>query len=175
MAQLAVDKEVVGLATSHIIGLRSLGGASALFFQSTVFWTGIDIAGSPAGAAIATAIFTPKISAFLPARTAEYASRAGVPTSSLTAVVTAVLTAPAGTTPSVPGVTAAQIAAAQAGSLQAYADAFAYIYYSIIPWAVLAAACLCCLRSVKDAMSWKIDRAVEREEVLMQHKETVHA
>ena len=95
--------------------------------------------GGVAGAAIATAIFTPKITALLPAKTAEYASKAGVPADQITAVVTAVLKATAAVPASVPGITAAQIQAAQAGSLAGSAAAYAYIYYSIIPWAVAAA------------------------------------
>lgn len=53
--------------------------------------------------------------------------------------VQAVLTATPGTMPAVDGVTPAQIMAAMAGTLQAYADAFAYVYYTIIPFTVAAA------------------------------------
>jgi hypothetical protein len=53
--------------------------------------------------------------------------------------ITAVFTAAPGTLPVVAGVTAAQISAAQAGMLQAYANAFAYVYYTIIAFTVAAA------------------------------------
>lgn len=87
----------------------------------------------------ATAVFTPKITAYLPARTAEFAANAGVPGDLIMPTVQAVLTATPGVLPSVPGVTSEQILAALAGTLQAYADAFAYVYYTIIPFTVAAA------------------------------------
>ena len=67
--------------------------------------------------------------------------------------VQAVLTAVPGVMPSVPGVSAEQIGAALAGSLQAYADAFAYVYYTIIPFTVAAAIGKLLLSVPKPSMS----------------------
>ncbi len=138
VAQLAVDPEFSGLASAHVIGIRSMGGTI--------------------GAAIASGIFTAKITSKLPVTIAMYAAAAGVPADKLTAVVGAVATA-AGGAVSVPGkqihltslqwgpeyllcqpgVTAAQIEAAQQGRLQAFAESFAFIFWSILPWAVAGA------------------------------------
>lgn len=164
LGQLAVDPGLVGLMTAHIIGLRSLGGAiGAAIGEIILPPTSVSANHYPH---LATAVFTPKITAYLPARAAEFAANAGVPADLVMPTVQAVLTATPGVMPTVPGVTAAQIGAAMAGTLQAYADAFAYVYYTIIPFTVAAAIALCFSKSVKQTMNWNIDRAVERSEDL---------
>lgn len=90
------------------------------------------------------------------------------------ATVQAVLGAAPGTTPTVEGVTAAQIAAAQRGSLQAYADAFAYVYYTIIPFTV-AAAIGTCKAHLLNYATYDIDAyALYCSVVLPSFRETYH-
>lgn len=127
-------------------------------------------------------VLTPKLTVLLPQRTAEAALAAGVSPDNLPAVIGGVLTAVPGVPIQVPGVSAAQIAAAVQGSLQGYADGLAYIYCaslqvgvhrarsrariradSLIPWAVVAAIALMFLRSVRESMNWHVDRPVEKE------------
>ncbi len=113
------------------------------------------------GAAIASGIFTAKLTKKLPNTIAQYALTAGVSSESVDAVVSAVA-ASNGVSVSVPGgwrvdykvlflrreadaplislgITDAQMMAAQLGRLNAYAKSFAYIFWSVLPWAVVGA------------------------------------
>ena len=151
MAQLGVDPDLTGVASSLVIGIRSYGAII--------------------GASAASAIFTAKITDKLPSAIAGAALAAGVAPADLVAVITAVATGNAGPV-SVAGVTAAQIAAAQQGRLEAFAASFAYIYYFIMPfcvagivceWDLVAVVCLFTghsvlwfLESPEDQMNWSI-------------------
>ena len=113
---------------------------------------------------------------------ASYASSAGVSAGDLQRVVDAVAGA-SGQPVILPGISDAQIAAAQDGRLEAYAQSYQYIFFSIIPWTVVAAIgenfhrkvydrylicqpAMSLLRSVRDQMTWVIDKPVETEQAL---------
>jgi hypothetical protein len=67
----------------------------------------------------------------MPAKIAEYALAAGVPADQIANVVGAVASAN-GAPVSIPGLTDAQIAAAQLGRLWGFSKAYSYVYWTIL-------------------------------------------
>ena len=100
----------------------------------------------------------------------------------------AAIAAAGGQAVTIPGISSAQIAAAQLGRLTAFAKSYQYLFISVIPWSVLGALGECSmiysrectipdnqpfvniamlfLRPVHDQMTWVIDKPVETKEAL---------
>jgi hypothetical protein len=93
--------------------------------------------GGSIGFAIYYNIFINKLGAKLPADIAEYAIKAGLPVSSAPEFVTTFLTNATGLA-DVRGVSPEIIAAGALGSQWAFADSLKYIFYTSIPFGVLA-------------------------------------
>ncbi|KAL8283564.1 hypothetical protein RQP46_005667 [Phenoliferia psychrophenolica] len=142
-AQLAVPKHLLGLATGQIIACRAFGAMI--------------------GAVIFVTIFTAKSATILPASVAAAAIKAGLPVTSVTAVVTGILTQNSTLTMSAPGVTPAILAAAGGGVLDGYASAFHFGWYASIPFLVVGLVIAIALDgpAIKNAMTWAVDNPVE--------------
>jgi len=74
-----------------------------------------------------SAVVTPKLTSGLPKQVAEAAIMHGLPTTSLTAFVTAIATGAAESAAAIVGVTPAILTAAEAAVKQAYADAYRFV------------------------------------------------
>lgn len=96
------------------------------------------------GAAVGTAIFVTvlnnKLADFVPAQVTPAALSAGLPEPSLPALFTALA---AGDLTTVPGINAAITAAVGAANSAAAADAFRYVWYAVLAFAVFALAASC--------------------------------
>ena len=97
----------------------------------------IRAVGGSIGFAVYYNIFINKLEAKLPAEVVSYAIQAGLPPGSAVDFVTTFLTDPTGLA-SVSGVTPSIIAAGALGSQWAFADSLKYIFYTSIPFGVLA-------------------------------------
>jgi hypothetical protein len=129
-----------------IIEICSLGLAP-LACASEDLGTALGALGSirSGGAAVATAIYSTilsnKLGKFIPEKVTPAALAAGLPSSSLTDLYTNLS---AGTLAETPGINADIIEAVVSANANAAADAFQYVWYAVIAFAVLAlgAACL---------------------------------
>jgi Fungal trichothecene efflux pump (TRI12) len=108
----------------------------------------IRTVGGSVGTAIYSNILKTKLVRNLPKYVASYAIAAGLPPSSARPFVELFLTAPQNlTTPAgaaeVPGLTAAVLQGATIGSRWAYAESLKYVWYTSLPFGILA--CITCL------------------------------
>lgn len=97
----------------------------------------IRAVGGSIGFTIYYNVFINKLNAKLPAEIAAYAINAGLPMDSAVEFVTTFLTNATGLS-SVSGVNSTIIAAGALGSQWAFADSLKYVFYSSIPFGVLA-------------------------------------
>ena len=100
--------------------------------------------GGSIGYAIYYNVFANKIKTKLPAYTALYAVKAGLPLTSATEFVTLLLTAPSElATAKIPGLTTAVVEAAVLGTQYAYSDSLKYVWYTSIAFGSISIiACL---------------------------------
>ncbi|KAH0829251.1 putative major facilitator superfamily transporter [Fonsecaea pedrosoi] len=117
IATIACPDDMIATTAALTLAIRAIGGSIGF----TIYYN----------------IFVNKLDAKLPAEIATYAIQAGLPVDSATEFVTALLTNPASLT-SVNGVNSTIIAAGALGSQWAFADSLKYIFYTSIPFGVLA-------------------------------------
>ena len=102
----------------------------------------VRVIGGSIGFTIFYNVFINKITTLLPLRIATYAIKAGLPLPSAPLFVKAYLLDPK-VLSKIPGVTPAVLEAAALGSRWAYSDSLAYVWYTSIPFGILAiVACL---------------------------------
>ncbi|KEF52257.1 uncharacterized protein A1O9_11497 [Exophiala aquamarina CBS 119918] len=120
--------------------------------------------------AVSIAIFTPIFSAALnqglttqiPKQVGEAAVKAGLPSSSLPAFITALSSGDTSGLGKISGVTSSIIAVGAAALKQAYADSLRVIYYIALPFGILA--CILCLfvGDLHKTMNFRVDAPVEK-------------
>lgn len=93
-------------------------------------------------------VFSNKLNKALPRLIAEHAIQAGLPVEDATTFVTTFLTNPAELT-STPGFSPAVAQAAAIGSRWAFSHALKFVWYTSIPFGVLAVACAIALPAIK--------------------------
>jgi hypothetical protein len=118
--------------------------------------------GGAVGYSIYYSIFVQKLTVILPKTIAEYAIRAGLPAADAKAFVGTLLTTPA-KIGDVPGVTAAVLAAAAEGSRWAYAKALTYIWYTSIPFGVIAVVIAITMPDIRKYMSEHVAANIGRK------------
>ncbi|KPI41091.1 putative MFS-type transporter YusP [Cyphellophora attinorum] len=121
IAPLALPTEDIGVALGALGSIRS-GGASV-------------------GLAICVAILNNKLTAFVPPRVTEAVTALGLPLSSVPALLTGLTTGVG--LDDVPGISPEILAAAAAAQSNAASDAFHYVWYAVVAFAVLALGCAC--------------------------------
>lgn len=115
--------------------------------------------GGAFGSAVLDAIVNGHLSSTLEPAVGGAATKAGLPASSVPALMAAFA---AGTGfDSVPGVNATILAAASDASHWAYARAYRLAWSSVIPFVVLAIAGILCLKGVKEMMTEHVEASVE--------------
>ena len=120
------------------------------------------------GLTVGGAIFTNKITGYLPEFIAANSIAAGATPAQVPSII-GFLLGPAGSVPA-PDVSPAVLQAAVLGLRQAYAKSFSYIYYEIIPWAAAAFILLCFLKPTAQSMTWSITTPSETYEQLGVHR-----
>jgi len=118
--------------------------------------------GGAFGSAVLDAIINSKISSTYVPNVSAAAIGAGLPASSVTALITAMQSGSVPAMEAVPGVNAAILAAAANASHWAYAKAYRLAWASIIPFVVLAFVAVACMRGVKELMTEHVEATVER-------------
>ncbi|KIW45798.1 uncharacterized protein PV06_04152 [Exophiala oligosperma] len=134
-ATVACPDDLIATTVGLILALRAVGGSI--------------------GFAIYYNIFRNKLDTKLPTTIAQYAVQAGLPLSSATEFVTNFLTN-ATALATVPGVTPAIIAAGAEGSRWAFASSLKYIFYTSIPFGVIATGCAMWLGDITPLMTNRI-------------------
>lgn len=143
LIQLTAPHSHLAVATGLAFSSRAIGGAF--------------------GSAVLGAIINGKLSHTLSQQTAAAAVKAGLPESSLPALLKAMAMGEG--LMSVPGITKQSLAAAIKANRAAYAHAYRLAWWSIFPFVVLAIICVACLKSVKELMTEKVEATVEDVEV----------
>jgi len=147
LVQFTAPHAYLSTATGLAFSARAIGGAF--------------------GSAVLSAIINGKLAAeYVPKMTAA-ATGAGLPSSSVPALLTAFKSGSAAAIKAVPGVNNAVISAVTTTSHDVYAHAYRLAYSSIIPFVVLAFVCSVCLRGVKELMTEHVEATVEH----VQHEE----
>jgi hypothetical protein len=117
VAMIVVPDSLLGTAVALSLSVRTVGGSI--------------------GYSIYYNVFVNKLKTKLPAKVAQYAIDAGLPTADALSFVETFLTKPAEVT-QVPGVNAAIIKAASLGSRWAYAESLRYVWYTSIAFGTVA-------------------------------------
>ncbi|KAK2809258.1 hypothetical protein FQN50_003899 [Emmonsiellopsis sp. PD_5] len=117
------------------------------------------------GTAIVMAILAAKIPIELQAHVAPAALKAGLPETSLAALFAALAKATEDALAAVPGINGEIMAAVGMAQREGYAAAYRYIYYTTIPFGVVATAAACALRPIKHLLTSHVPKIVERTQV----------
>lgn len=116
--------------------------------------------GGAFGSAVINAIINGRLSSHYANDVGSAAIAAGLPASSVGALLTSMTAAGAGMT--VDGATPEVMAAALDASHWSYARAYRLGWWSVVPFVVLAIVAVACLRGVKELMTEKVEATVER-------------
>lgn len=116
----------------------------------------LRVLGGSIGYTIYESVFANKINVNLPTYTAQYATEAGLPASSVTAFLTAMLGADPSSAANVDGVTPEILAQAALGIKWAYADSLRYVWYTSIPFGILAIIACCFLKDSRKYLTNRI-------------------
>jgi hypothetical protein len=108
------------------------------------------------------AIINGKLKSTLAPKVSAAAIAAGLPASSVPALLEAMSTGQGLT--DVPGVTAASLGAAANASHWAYTRAYRLAWWSIFPFVVIALISVACLKGVKELMTERVEATVENVE-----------
>jgi len=142
LVQFTAPHAYLSTATGLAFSARALGGAF--------------------GSAVLDTIINGKISSTYASSVSKAAIAAGLPSSSVAALLEAFS---AGTGfADVPGVTNAVLAAATHASQESYAAAYRLAWSSIIPFVVLAWVAILFLKGVKELMTEHVEATVEKDE-----------
>lgn len=139
LVQFTAPHAYLSTATGLAFSARAIGGAF--------------------GSAVLDAIINGKLASTWAPQVSAAASSAGLPASSLPALLAA-LTSGVGLD-SVPGITPASLGAAADASHWAYAHAYRLAWWSIFPFVVIALASVACLKGVKELMTEHVEATVE--------------
>jgi hypothetical protein len=118
--------------------------------------------GGAFGSAVLDAIINGKLKSTLIPNVTAAALKAGLPSSSVAALLEAMATGVG--LSDVPGISPSILAAASDASHWAYAHAYRLAWASIIPFTVLALVAVICLKGVKELMTEKVEATVEQVE-----------
>ncbi|KAJ5924924.1 hypothetical protein N7454_007563 [Penicillium verhagenii] len=153
--QVATSIVVVGLCTpDRFIGLAiSMAGA-------------IRGLGGSIGVTIFSTIFSSKVDKFLPQNICEVLVEAGMNKTTISEIMPEILEAvSAGVTDAlieIPGITSNVVNAIQFAVAQAYSDSFPFIWYSLLPFAVVSMLISMFLKSTKQQMTGVVAAGVQR-------------
>jgi hypothetical protein len=142
LVQFTAPHAYLSTATGLAFSARALGGAF--------------------GSAVLNTIINSKIASTYASSVSAAAEKAGLPTSSVPALLEA-LAAGVGLE-SIPGVNASVLGAATNASRNAYARAYRLAWASIIPFVVLALVAIFFLKGVKELMTEHVEATVEKDE-----------
>ena len=142
VAQLATPPHLLGLTTGQLISARAIGQA--------------------VGASVLVAVFKAKVASILPAEVSAAALKAGLPESSLPALVGGISTGNTTLIMSAPGVTLPIIEAASAAATDSYVRSFHYGWDTALPFVAIALLIVFALDGpkIKSQMTWLIERPV---------------
>lgn len=142
LVQFTAPHAFLSTATGLAFSARAIGGAF--------------------GSAVLDAIINGKLKSTLTPNVTAAALKAGLPSSSVPALLEAMATGLG--LSEVPGISPSILAAASDASHWAYAHAYRLAWASIIPFVVLALVCVICLKGVKELMTEKVEATVEQLE-----------
>ncbi|KAH9214781.1 major facilitator superfamily domain-containing protein [Leptodontidium sp. 2 PMI_412] len=140
--QFASPPEMLSTATGLAFSARALGGAL--------------------GSAVLNTIINNKLSQTYASSVGAAAAKAGLPPSSIGALLSALATGNPKAIAEVPGISNSILGATMAVSHQVFAAAYRLAWSSIIPFVVIATICCCFLTDVSNLMTEHIDATVEK-------------
>jgi hypothetical protein len=143
LVQFTAPHAYLSTATGLAFSARALGGAF--------------------GSAVLNTIINSKISSAYAPAVSSAATKAGLPASSVPALLEAFGTGEG--FPKVPGINPTILGAAMHASQEIYAAAYRLAWSSIIPFVVLALLAIVFLKGVKELMTEHVEATVERDEV----------
>jgi hypothetical protein len=146
LVQFTAPHAYLSTATGLAFSARAIGGAF--------------------GSAVLNAIINGKLSTTLAPQVSAAAISAGLPTTSIPALLEAMGTGDG--LDVVPGVSPQIIAAVAAASQWAYTYAYRLAWWSILPFVILALIAVACMKDVKELMTEKVEATVES--VLTNHE-----
>ncbi|OAG42658.1 hypothetical protein AYO21_03243 [Fonsecaea monophora] len=138
---VVIDQKELGVGGGVFGSVRTLGGVLAT--------------------AIFSSILTNKLTDYTKDMVVPAALNAGLPTTSLTQFLTALASGSASAISAVPGVTPSIIASAVTANKAAYAKAFQMVFYSSIPFGVLAVVAACFGPKIEDRLTHDVIRRLE--------------
>lgn len=122
--------------------------------------------GGAFGSAVLDAIINGKLATTYASSVGEAAVKAGLPSSSVGALLAALASGSPAAMKAVPGINDSIVAAAQMASEWAFAHAYRLAWASIIPFIVLALVAVACLKGVKELMTEKVEATVEHVPIM---------
>ncbi|MCJ1296446.1 hypothetical protein MMC34_008012 [Xylographa carneopallida] len=144
LVQFTAPHAFLSTATGLAFSARAIGGAF--------------------GSAVLNAIINGKLASTYAPQVSSAATSAGLPPSSVPALLEALAAGSPDLVAAVPGINAGIIDAANSASQWAYAYAYRLAWSSIIPFVVIAFLCVACLKGVKELMTEHVEASVEPSE-----------
>ncbi|KAL4981914.1 major facilitator superfamily domain-containing protein [Aspergillus falconensis] len=153
----------VGIQTSLLIVVVGICTPNHLIAEAISVAAAARALGCSIGTVIFSQIFASKIEDFLPEEVAKEAIKAGLPQTSIPSFLQALLARQESALMAVPGVTPAIIAAGENGAAKAYAHGFKFVWYSLIPFAVISLGLSFGLRSTRAHLNRQVAAQVEHK------------
>ena len=144
LVQFTAPHAFLSTATGLAFSARAIGGAF--------------------GSAVLDAIINGKLASTYAPQVSAAAISAGLPPSSVPALLAALAAGSPDLIAAVPGINPGIIDAASSASQWAYAYAYRLAWSSIIPFVIIALICVACLKGVKELMTEHVEASVEPSE-----------
>jgi MFS family permease len=142
---------------------------------SVAVGTSVRGVGGALGIVIFTQIFSSKVREILPTAVGRAVIMAGLPPSSMRDLMLASASHDAAAMQRIPGVSPAVLSAMEHATAQAYADAFRFIWYALIPFSVVTLAASLALKSTKEQMTLQVASRVQKHFVTSDESDKEHA
>lgn len=151
----------VGIQTSLLLVVVTLCTPDGLIAAGASIVSSTRAFGGSIGVVIFSQIFAAKVKHYVPLEVAEQTIKAGLPPTSVTALIEAIFARNIALLEKVPGVTPLIIATAEAAVADGYSQSFRYVWYSLLPFAVVSTGVAFFLKSTKAQMTAKIAAGIQ--------------
>ncbi|KAF9886962.1 hypothetical protein FE257_010703 [Aspergillus nanangensis] len=153
----------VGIQTSLLIVVVSVCTPNELIATAISVAAASRALGGSIGTVIFSQIFSSKLRGYLSEDISAQVTAAGLPETSVSSLLKAVLADDQDALSSIPGVTPSILAAALKGEELAYAHAFKFVWYSLIPFVALSLVVALFLKPIKQQLIRQVVAQVDRK------------
>lgn len=152
----------VGIQTTVLLVIVTLCTPDHLIGAASSVSNSLRAVGGSVGVVIFSQVFASKVKTYVPNEIAKETILAGLPPTSAQALILAIMTRNTDQIAKIPGVTPQVLAAAAAATKSGYSKSFKYVWYSLIPFAVVSMGVAFLLQPTSSQMTHTVAAGVQR-------------